>query len=159
MKKLSLTLEETFNEDFVLIALYSDEEDYRMAFLLNQFLELQLQKTASIISAHKNEYTIFEYDDQNQYRLWQLIFNHHIRNKEVKRSHDLFSTAPITFDKTTFLMKKLKKARFLLKITAEQSENYYNDVVQKIISIPQVYTCDIVPLDKINDKEFKKLLF
>lgn len=159
MKKLSLTLEEIFNDNFELIAIYSDEEDYRLAFLLNQYLELRLQKTDSIITAHNNEFTVFEYDDRHHYRLWQLIFNHHIRNRKVNRTHDLFSDSTITFDQTTFFIKKLKKARFLLKLEAEQSEAYYRNIVNKISNIPQVYACDIISLDRINDKEFKKLLF
>jgi len=159
MKKLSLTLEEIFNDNFELIAIYSDEEDYRLAFLLNQYLELRLQKTDPIITTHNNEFTVFEYDDRHHYRLWQLIFNHHIRNRKVNRTHDLFSDSTITFDKTTFFIKKLKKARFLLKLEAEQSEAYYRNIVNKISNIPQVYACDIISLDRINDKEFKKLLF
>jgi len=159
MKKLSLTLEEIFNDNFELIAIYSDEEDYRLAFLLNQYLELRLQKTDPIITAHNNEFTVFEYDDRHHYRLWQLIFNHHIRNRKVNRTHDLFSDSTITFDQTTFFIKKLKKARFLLKLEAEQSEAYYRNIVNKISNIPQVYACDIISLDRINDKEFKKLLF
>lgn len=159
MKKLSLTLEEIFNDNFELIAIYSDEEDYRLAFLLNQYLELRLQKTDPIITTHNNEFTVFEYDDRHHYRLWQLIFNHHIRNRKVNRTHDLFSDSIITFDKTTFFIKKLKKARFLLKLEAEQSEAYYRNIVNKISNIPQVYACDIISLDRINDKEFKKLLF
>jgi len=157
LKTLQLSLEETFNEEFHLIAIYSTEEDYRMAFLLNQFLDLKLIKTPSIITPNNHaQYSVFEYNDENLYRFWQLIYNHSTIKKEVKASYDLFSRETESYDKSVFYIKELQKAAFFLKITADEKKRYYNYIVKKIKKIPQVYTCELLSLDKI--KERQKLL-
>ncbi len=158
MKISSLTDKETFSDDFILIAIYSDEEDYRMAFLLNQFLGIKLiNSTAIITPKDKAEYSIFEYEDKTFLHLWQLLCNHSFVKKEVTSTFDLFSEAVEIYQKKVYYIKELKKARFLLKIIADTKQTYYNDIVKKIKKIPQVYTAEIVPLSQVENPEL--LLF
>ena len=158
MKILSLTDKETFSDDFILIAIYSDEEDYRMAFLLNQFLGIKLINSQAIITPKdKAEYSVFEYEDKTFFHLWQLLYNHSFVKKEVTSTFDLFSETVKKKKKKMCYIKQLKKARFLLKIIADKKETYYNDIVKKIKIIPQVYTAEIVPLAQIKNPEL--LLF
>jgi hypothetical protein len=159
MKTNTITLEETFNKDFALIAIYTDEADYRLAFLLNSFLHLNLIKTESVINHRsKTEFTVFEYNNYDLLQDWVLINNHFITRKKVERAHDLFSLEPVFFDKKVAYLKKIKKAPFLLKLISDDSNNYYNDLVEKIKAIPQVYTCELISLTQFSEKEFKLLL-
>ena len=158
MKILSLTDKETFSDDFILIAIYSDEDDYRMAFLLNQFLNLRLEKSTAIITPKEQaEYSIFEYEDKTLLQLWQLLHNHSFIKKEVTPTFDLFSETIDVYEKKVCYIKQLKKVRFLLKVIADEKEAYYNDIVKKIKKIPQVYTAEILPLAQIKNSEL--LLF
>ncbi len=158
MKILSLTDKETFSDDFILIAIYSDEEDYRMAFLLNQFLKIKLiNSTAIITPKNKAEYAVFEYEDTTLIQLWQLLFNHSFIKKEITPTLDLFSEAIEIYEKKVYYINQLKKVRFFLKIVANENEAYYKDIVKKIKKIPQVYTAEILPLAQIKNSEL--LLF
>jgi hypothetical protein len=153
-----LTDEETFEGDFTLIAIYSDEEAYRMAFLLNQYLKKRFTSTPAMVSTINHaEFSVFEFEDATTNQHWQLLFNHSIIKQEVISNFDLFSNTIQVFEKKVYYINELKKVRFLLKIIADEDSTYYNDIVKNILTIPQVYTAEILPLAKI--KEVKLLLF
>jgi len=153
-----LTDEETFEDDFTLIAIYCDEEDYRMAFLLNQYLNKKFIKTSAMVSkTNQAEFNVYEFEDATTNQLWQLLFNHSIIKREVISDFDLFSNTIQVFEKKVYYLNELKKVRFLVKIIADKNSSYYNDIVKKILTIPQVYTAEILPLAKIN--EVNLLLF
>ena len=158
MKTHKLSLDDAFDEEFHLFAIYTDEEDYRIAFILNQHLNIQLKRSDAIIVKKTNaKFSIFEYDDVAMYQNWFLLQNQSLSEKEVINPLDLFSQNPTIFQQKVFFLKELKKARFLLKIIAEDTNNLLKNINEKLKNIPQIYTVELVDLTHLKNK--KSLLF
>lgn len=158
MKTHRLRLDDIFEENFQVIAIYCHEQDFRLAFLLNTQLGIQLSKATSILDQKVGtNFHVFEFQDKTFYRNWFLLNNHSIIEKEVNNNHDLFSQVPSLFQQRAFYIKEFKKAPFLLKIEADENMDYYNDVVKKIDKIPQVYAVELIHLTLLKNK--KLLIF
>lgn len=153
MKKHRLHLDDIFEESFELIAIFSHEKDYRLAFLLNTHLGIQLQKATSILDKKNNtEFPVFEYEDKTFYRNWYLLNNHGTIEKEVKNDYDLFTQKATVFHQKVFYIKELKRIPFLLKIESDESKDFYEALVKKIADIPQVYAAEILHLTRLKNK-------
>ena len=153
MKKYHLYLDETFEENFQVISIFCHEKDYRLAFLLNKHLEIQLKKATSIVDNKiKTEFPVFEFQDKTFYRNWYLLNNHGTCDKEVPSQQDLFSQHATVFQQKVFYINELKKVPFLLKIESGESLGYYNDLVKKIEDIPQIYAAEILHLTHLKNK-------
>ncbi len=158
MKTHLLGIDDSFKEDFHIIAIYSDEEDYRMAFLLNQHLNLQLKRAIPIIiKKNQAEFSVYEYEDVTLYRNWLLLQNHSLIKKEVLNYNNLFSQDTTQFHQKALYFKELKKARFLLKIVTDEGSEFLKELTEKLENIPQVYTIELVHLARL--KNTKLLLF
>lgn len=155
MKRHYLSVEEPENS-YQIIAIYTDEQDYRLAFLLNQHLNLQLKKSASIHDKTQNtNFTVFEYEDAALFQKWILLTNYSYVNPKITsiNSFDLFNDQPTVFTKKTHYLKKYKKASFLLKILAEEDSKYFYNLTQTLQQIPQIYAADMLFLETIKNKQ------
>lgn len=158
MKIHHLGLDDSSNEYFHIIAIYSDEEDYRMAFLLNQHLNILLKRAIPIlIKKDQAKFSVFEYEDVTLYRNWLLLQNQSLIEKEIVKHNDLFSQNTTQFHQKTFYFKELKKARFLLKIVTDEGSEFLKELTEKLQNIPQIYTIELVHLAQV--KNTKLLLF
>lgn len=158
MKRYHLSVEEPENS-YQIIAIYTNEQDYRLAFLLNQYLNLQLKKSSSILNkTKKTNFTVFEYEDATLFQNWILLTNYcYVNSKITTNSFDLFKDKPTLFKKKIYYLKKYKKASFLLKLVADKDSEYFNNLIQTLQQIPQIYAADMLFLDKIKNK--KLLIF
>jgi len=154
MKTHKLNLDDTFEEEFHIFAVYSDEEAYRLAFLLNQHLSIQLKKADSIVTKkEQTEFLTFEYDQIELFLNWLLIHNHSLSEKEVQKPDDLFSQDSGLYHQKTYLIKELKKARFILKVNGEFSNNQLLLLSEKLQNIPQIYAIELVNLTQFKDNQ------
>lgn len=154
MKTYRLPIEE-LEIPFQILAIYTDEQDYRLAFLLNQYLHLHLTKSTSIIhKIKKTDFTAFEYEDAELFHNWLLLSNYcHVNSKKNKtNAFDLFNQKPTDFKQKINYLKAYKKANFLLKITAEEDFNI-EKTYQTLEQIPQVYAVELIDLKKIKNKK------
>lgn len=157
-KKHKLDLDDFFEEDFRLIAIYSEEEDYRMAYLLNFYLNLHFVKTENIIlDKEDHEFNVYEFKDKTHYIDWFLIHNYFLVNTKSELNQGLFEDFSTETTKPVFLLNELKKAKFLLKIEADENDQFYDVLIKNIIQIPQIYTAELVDLQRI--KKLDYLLF
>lgn len=127
--------------DYALIGIHCSIEDYRLAYLLNQFLNLKLKRKASDIEYDDNSsYSIFEWQDEKQLTIWNLVSNtSKIEVKNVIDANSLFSNQE-TFTKTQHLIPEYKKVNFILKISDNPNTSIEKSILNKILSIPQVIT-------------------
>lgn len=157
MRKRKLSMDDLL-VDFHLIGIHAHLKDYRLAYLINQQIRLNLIKTESIINTkNKAVFSVFEHEDLTHYRKWYLINNHAIIPQEVDQNHNLFSDNMNFFNKKVFYLKELKKIPFLLKIEAEKSPSFFEKVIQNLKSIPQVYTAESINLSQL--KNINQLTF
>ncbi|MDX1277308.1 IPExxxVDY family protein [Oceanihabitans sediminis] len=140
MKKLTL---DDFLEDidYTLIGVYCSLEDYRLAYLLNKHLGLNLRRRRDDIEYDDtSSYSIFEWEDEKQFTVWNLVSN--ICKIEVVNTSEATSlfTDLEKFTKTNYLVPEYKKVNFILKISDESFRQNEKVFVDKIKTIPQVIT-------------------
>jgi len=158
MKTHQLSVEEP-EDNFQIIAIYTDEKDYRLAFLLNQHLNLQLVKSVSIIDKiKKTDFTVFEYEDTTLFQNWLLLKNYCFVNSKIKitASFDLFNDKPTTFEKKSHYLNKFKKANFLLKFITDVDMEYPQTLIDTLEQIPQIYAVELILLNQIKNKNLLK---
>ena len=156
MKKHHLNLNLAVESSYKVIALYSDEQDYRMAFLLNKCLNTKFQKSFLVGNKNNEEnFSVFEYKDKTHFRDWFLIINHCLIEKHQEQTDDLFGQNLIRFQQKKYYIKKHKKASFFLKIESDDSSLFFKQLINKIQDIPQIYATEFLSLE---DQKNKKLL-
>jgi len=154
MKTFHLSFDEP-EDSYRVFAIFSDEHDYRLTYLLNYHLSLHLVKGHSLIDKKKDTtFSIFEYEDTHFFRNWVLLNNYCLINNEIKQVvGGLFEQEqPLLFQKKEYYFKKYKKASFLLKIEAGTDIAFYKKIQDSIQIIPQIYTVEQIDLTSKNKK-------
>lgn len=157
MRKLIL---EDFIEDidYALIGIHCSIEDYRLAYLLNKYLGLNLKrKRVDIEYIDTSSYSIFEWEDEKQLTVWNLVSN--ISKIEVNAAVDVTSLFinEEKFTTTKHLIPEYKKVHFILKITVDPNQYVEKQVLNKILEIPQVVTAFAIDANEL--KTTDQLIF
>lgn len=149
-KSIKFSLDDALEKDYRLIAIYSNEEDYRMAFLINYHFNFHFTKANAIIQSKTSAvFNVYEYEDKNYYRNWVLLHNYFLTQHIQVQSGGLFANMETVIEKPIFYIKELSKARFLLKIEADETPVFYESFIQKLKTISQIYTAELVDLQQI----------
>ena len=150
-----LILDTIFDEEqYTLIGIHCTLEDYRVAYLLNKFLDINLSRKQADLDFKKGKstYSIFGWEDENQLIAWHLVSN--ICKKVEWQNHEnesLFEAhEPIT--KTFNLIPEYKKVNYFLKIENEYSDSKERYIVNKILSIPQIVTAFSIDASLLKSK-------
>ena len=154
IRKLSLDdfLEE---EHYALIGIHCVIEDYRLAFLINQALDITLKRRKDDITnpSINTNYALFEWFDCKQLTTYHLVANTckvQYTNLE-QQSNSLFGED--TSGATNFyLLPEYKKVNFLLKIETE-FQNKEKIILNNILKIPQVATAYTIDVDTLKSKD------
>ncbi|WP_179337378.1 IPExxxVDY family protein [Winogradskyella ludwigii] len=149
-------LVDDFDDDsYKLIAIHTRLEDYRLAYLLNKYLGLKFKRKDHDIDFKylESSYSIFEWDNESEYVLWNLISN------VCKKEQDsLYSTGTLFSDNqkvlTTFnLISEYKNVDYFLKISEEIQNVDEKLILNKLKAIPQIITSYTVDPLKIKSKD------
>ncbi|UPF28597.1 IPExxxVDY family protein, partial [Flavobacterium psychrophilum] len=114
-----LHLEDFDQVDYNLIAIHTSQEDYKLAFKLNQKLTISLSKNENEIPVKIQEqlthFSRFTYDDEEKMVAWDLIQNKQKIDLPVENlPTNLFENK--NFTRRVSLLSELKKVDFFLKI-------------------------------------------
>ena len=143
-----------FEEDdsFVLIAIHCSIEDYRLAYILNENLNLKLQRKSKDLDVSKASYSIFEWEDVNQLITWNLVSNSCKVEEEISyNSSSLFKNQNQVI--TTYnLVPEYKGANFFLKINYQTSFLKEKAIVNTVLSIPQIVTAYNIEPENLKTK-------
>ncbi|NRR91300.1 IPExxxVDY family protein [Winogradskyella undariae] len=150
-----LQVDDFYDDSYTLIAIHCRLEDYRLAYLLNKHLELRLERKDQDVDFKylESSYSIFEWDNETEYVLWNLISN------VCKKEEDSLLSSGTLFDdnekvlKTFYLISEYKKVDFFLKISEESHNFDENSILSKLKSIPQIITSYTVDPLKIKSKD------
>ena len=151
-----LQFEDFQEEDFSLIAIHSNEQDYRLAFSLNKYLKLKLKRTKLDVDFQYTNasFSLFEWYQLQQQTTWNLVSNNHKRDEEgVVSAGTLFDSSTSTITKTYHLLDQFMNVNYLLKIACETNSVNVQDVMESLIKIPEVLMAYQIQVDKINTKE------
>ncbi|MEP5255922.1 MULTISPECIES: IPExxxVDY family protein [Winogradskyella] len=154
-----LQVDDFYDDAFKLIAIHCRLEDYRLAYLLNKHLGLRLVRKDKDIDFRYLEasYSIFEWDNDIEFTLWNLISN--VCKKEedsLYSSGTLFANNEKVL-KTFHLISEYKKVDFFLKISEDSHSVDDKEILNKLKDIPQIITSYTV--DPLNIKSKDHLIF
>ena len=141
-------------DNYSLIGIHSSEEDYRLAFLLNQYLNTKFSKLKQQLDFHNNSasFSVFEFIDERSQLSNHLIANKFIGNAQLSAEPNLFSNET-TFSNISYLIREKKTVDFFLKIEGDISNNELNKTIDKINCINQVITSYKIDPDGLRSKD------
>ncbi len=143
--------------DYHLIAIHTTLEDYRLAYFINQKLQINLSKNENEIQINIKEgetyFSRFFYHSLEKEISWNLIQN---KNEVIQQKNDnnqnLFSNLTLEVLTKVHLVPEFKKVDYFLKIeNLEESESLSNILIElnKIDTISTTYT---IETNKIKSK-------
>lgn len=141
-------------DDYSLIGIHSSEEDYRLAFLLNQKLQTKFSKLKQQLDFHNNEasFSVFEYIDERSQLSNHLIANKFIGKADLSGESNLFSTEN-NFSNISYLIPEKKTVDFFLKIEGDISNHELKKTIDKINNINQVITSYKIDPDNLKSRD------
>ncbi len=137
-----LNLEDSFSEEFSLLAIHTDLEDFRLAYFLNKTLDLNLSRKEFDLNFidSKGNFSVFEYIDQDSFLKWNLISNIYNHNFTTNiNSNDLFELSNELVKKFN-LLSEYNNVNFLLKLENNENQVDLEDIIKEIKNIPQIIT-------------------
>ena len=138
-------------ETYSLFAIHCTLEDYRIAYLLNKQLQINLKRKLRDLDVHytSSSFSIYEWEDKNQRMIWNLVSNICKKEEEgLSSSGSLFETQSKIL-RTHNLIPEYKKVNYLLKIDNDGNfidEKAIINSIQDISQIAAVYSIDVTQL-------------
>lgn len=150
-----LLVDDFYDASYSLLAVHCRLEDYRLAYLFNKYLNLNLKRQPQDLDYKyfAATYPIYEWFDEESFTTWHMVSN--VCKKEedsLQSSGSLFATNEKVL-KTYHLLPELKNVDFLIKITND--DRYLDEklMLEKIQSIPQVITTYTIDVDQLRSKD------
>lgn len=154
-----LQLEDFDQIDYDLIAIYTTLEDYRLAFKINQQLDILLSKNANEIpieiSKQNASFSRFTFEDEQKRMIWDLIQNKQeimlpVPEKSATLFEDKMVATPVN------LIAELRKVDYLLKIEHE-NQIQIKDIISKLKKMDVIST--VYEVDAKDIKSKNNLIF
>lgn len=139
-----------FEEDneFILIAVHSSMEDYRLAFFLNKYLGTRFVKVHPIEIASNKVFQNYEWMDKKNDVCWNVIQN--IAEVETKKKND----SGLLFDglngtEFAYLLPEHKKVDYFIKINTKEDFWDIQKTIQNIQQVPNIISTYKLAANKI----------
>lgn len=143
-------------EVYTLIGIHCTIEDYRLAYLLNKALQINLsRKPKDLDNCNlKTTYPIYEWENPAQLAIWNLVANScKVKsNPDTNTLNSLFNAQQAS-TKVYHLVPEYKKVNYLLKIENELSSNREKLILNNILNIPQVVTAYSIDAEQLKSKD------
>ncbi len=157
MSHYKLHLEDDYEEDFILIAIHCSEEAYKMAFLINKHLSMQLKRKKSDLQFINDEkvssFSLFEYENEQQYSHFYLVEN---KCKLILETSNpvgsLFEDRNSEKMTITHVLPELKKVDYFLKIESDESSFPLRKLLAQVNEIKEVISAYVVENKKIKSQ-------
>lgn len=155
MAKHQLLLDDFYDPYFSLIAIHCRLEDYRLAYLLNQHLNIRLSRKAQDLDYNflAASFSIYEWEDAQQLTTWNLISNVCKREEDsLQSSGSLFNSKEKVL-KTYHLLPEFEKVNFFIKITTDEDSVDEKFIIDKLYKLPQLITSYSIDTEHIKSKD------
>ncbi|WP_452220116.1 IPExxxVDY family protein [Lacinutrix salivirga] len=142
-------------EEFTLVGIHTTIEDYKLAYLLNKNLEVNLKRLDNDLDFfNKAHYSIFEWEDNKQLVTWNLVSNScRLDNIDVLEDKTSLFQLEQSTSKTFYLLPEYKKVSYLLKISTQYNVSKQKQILDTIIKIPQVATAYSIDTNTLKNKD------
>ncbi|MFC7446187.1 hypothetical protein C7H62_1185 [Mesoflavibacter sp. HG96] len=150
-----LLLDDFFEEEqYILIGIHCTLEDYRLAFLINQVLDIRLKRKQEDVKFSKDNssFSLYEFNQEKQHIIYYLVANScKVKQDQQQDINSLFSNeAFLTTNK--YLLPEFKKVNYLLKVETEFPLNKEKLILNKLLKIPQIVTAYSIDVDNLKTK-------
>lgn len=157
MANHKLLYEEEFEEPFTLIAIHCSEEEYKVAYLMNKFLNTRFSRRKIDIDftfdGLTTTFPIFDFRDEINYNKYYLVSNKcRTIEASLQSSGGLFAEIDSDKAKDHFLLPEFKKVDFFLKIYSDFENMNLSTFVSEINKIKPIISAYIVETDNIKSK-------
>jgi len=144
VKTFKLELEDFIDDDFELLAIHTTLESYHLAYFINSVFDTRFKRTDTII-----DFDFFEFKDEKNQSLWNLVANKGIQEKEQLSmvQNTLFLEEK---NKRIYLLPEYKKVDYFVKI--EQNTNNIQNMISKMNTIPQIITTFVIDVPNLKSK-------
>ncbi|MDT0676398.1 IPExxxVDY family protein [Autumnicola musiva] len=157
MQAHKMLLDEVEEDSFKLVAIYSSVEEFRMAYLLNKHLNLQLKRARRDVDfnykAVQAMYALFTSKDPKTHCTYHLVCNKYKgKPKKVLSSGSLFDeeeVRPLEMQ----LIPEYKKVDYFLKIGEDVQDQNFTKLVNIVYNIPQVLAAYSIDVENLKSKE------
>lgn len=127
-KKKVHKLDFKFENDFSLIGIASHENDYRLSWAINKYLNLDLVKVNDLSVSHPKHkisvnYSMYSCEDTNNYFLYNLISNK---------------------SEGGFLLPEMKNIDFVLRISGSPDMDFIQEILTKLKKIDIIITAFLI---------------
>ena len=140
------------SDDYELIAVHSSLDDYKLAYMLNKELGVQLSKNLAYVEIAipegKSAFSNYIFDDEKNDVVWTLIENKTTIINSNKQTTSLFEQVDIT----VFLLPEFKKADYLIKIENIDYGFDSESIIEKIEEIKNVTTAYAIDITNLKSK-------
>lgn len=143
-------------EPFILIGIHCTLEDYRLNYLLNKALDINLRRKLKDIDIEKSEalYPIFEWEDESQLTTWNVVSNScKLQTQQLALASESLFSSNETQITVQFLVPEYNHVNYLLKINSEMNAIKERAILSQILNIPQVVTAYIIDADQLKSKD------
>jgi len=149
-----LLVDDFEDEAYSLLAIHCNLEDYRMAFLLNRFLNINLRRFPHDLDFQYTtaSYPVYEWQDNKRQVMWNLIGNIFKREEDSLVSSGSLFNATSKVIKTYNLIPEHKNVNYFLKIGNDDNNMNLKSIIGKIQKIPQVVTVYDVDVSTLKSK-------
>lgn len=151
-----LHVNQFYDDTYSLLALHCALEDYRVAYLLNSYLDLGLKRLDKDLDFEYTaaSYPIYEWEDEKRQVIWNLVAN--ICRKEedgLTSSGSLFNEKG-KIVRTFNLLPEFKNVNYLLKINNDGNPVNERSIINIIQSIPQIATVYAINTEELKSGDY-----
>ena len=142
--------------DYKLVAIHSVLEDYRLAYFINQKLQILLEKDAADIGIKISEgetcFSRFIFDDAESEIQWNLLQN---KNRVVSRQQEmssLFEEDGMNISTNVYLLPEFSKVDYILKVENIDDDFAIDELVDDLLDIKHIATAYTIDQKKLKSK-------
>jgi len=139
-------------DSFTLIAIHCTLEDYRLVYMLNQKLNLKLRRKKKDLNYSEAKYSIFEWEDSKRGITWDLVSNFCRVEQQINKNESLLFGNQTNITQTVHLVPEFSSANYLLKIMNQTILYEPKEIIDLLVSIPQIVLAYEVDTEKLKSK-------
>lgn len=148
----ALNINELPTNDYTLIGIHTTLSEYKLAYLLNKYLDIKFSKATDDLDFTQNNsisfYALYEYKSTELEHNWFLIANTNKPDSKIETNISNINNS------LTYLIPEKKKIDYFLKIENSFDTDAVFEKIQIINKIPQIIISYQVELESLKSKDF-----
>ncbi len=157
MANHKLIMDEELDDPFTLIAIHCSAEDYKLAYFLNEKLNIRLKRKKTDLDFSINglqiAFPLFDFADLKNHIHYYLVANAcHSLEKDLQNVQGLFAALVSEKGTTHYLLPEFKNVDYFLKIYSETDTVPLRKILSEVNEIKHVISAYIVEVENIKSK-------